>query len=128
MVNISKLKYLLDSGKYTKVALAAHCGFSRVTVDNLLSGADVKISTIEGVANAFGVPVGYFFDEETPVNQNTANVKGDNNVLTSGHSHVTISKLSDCEKEVVHLNALIAQQETIIKDKERTIQILLKDR
>ena len=47
-----------------KAQLAERCGFTRVTLDNILSGADVKVSTIESLAKTLGVSVSVLFEDD----------------------------------------------------------------
>lgn len=61
-MNIRKVKEAIVSSKLDKKTIAERCGVSRTTIDNLLSGADVKISTIEKLADVLSVPAGSFFD------------------------------------------------------------------
>lgn len=63
-MNINRLNELLESSKMNKVQIAERCGVSRTTLDNVLAGADAKISTIESLAKVLGVNVGYLFDED----------------------------------------------------------------
>lgn len=65
-MNIKKLNELLNASKLNKVQIAERCGVSRTTLDNVLAGADAKISTIESLAKVLGVSVGYLFDDEQP--------------------------------------------------------------
>lgn len=51
--------------------MAKACGFTRVTLDNVLQGADVKISTIASLAKVLGVEVAYLFQKEDGVFSNT---------------------------------------------------------
>lgn len=62
-MNINKLNKLVNSSKLNKVQIAEKCGVSRTTLDNVLAGADAKISTIESLAKVLGVSVGALFDD-----------------------------------------------------------------
>lgn len=64
-MNINRLNNLVNSSKLNKVQIAEQCSISRTTLDNVLSGADAKISTIEALSKVLGVSVGYFFEEDT---------------------------------------------------------------
>lgn len=64
-MNINRLNDLVNSSKLNKVQIAEQCSISRTTLDNVLSGADAKISTIEALSKVLGVSVGYFFEEDT---------------------------------------------------------------
>ena len=46
-----------------KVQIAEKSGISRTTLDKLLSGADVKVSTVESLAKVLKVPVSCFYEE-----------------------------------------------------------------
>ena len=63
-MNTEKINKLLSESNLSKVQVAEMGGFTRTTLDNLLSGADVKISTIESLARVLGVSVGDFFTDE----------------------------------------------------------------
>ena len=62
-MNISKLQQMVLDSKLSKVQIAEKCGFTRVTLDNVLQGADVKVSTIENLAKVLGVSPACFFDD-----------------------------------------------------------------
>lgn len=69
-MNISKLKKIVEESKLNKVQIAERCGFTRVTLDNALQGADVKISTIETLAKVLGVKTATLFDDSDDVATN----------------------------------------------------------
>lgn len=66
-MNISKLQLIVNESKLSKVQIAEKCGFTRVTLDKILQGADAKISTIESLAKVLGVSLGDLFDEQAPI-------------------------------------------------------------
>ena len=66
-MNISKLERLVAESKLNKVQIAEKCGFTRVTLDNALQGADVKISTIESLARVLGVSTASLFDDSDEI-------------------------------------------------------------
>lgn len=66
-MNINKLKRIVEESKLNKVQIAERCGFTRVTLDNALQGADVKVSTIEALAKVLGVSAATFFDDSDDV-------------------------------------------------------------
>lgn len=69
-MNTKKLQQLVLDSKLTKVQIAEKCGFTRVTLDNALQGADVKISTIENLAKVLGVSPACFFDDSNAIVDN----------------------------------------------------------
>lgn len=62
-MNINKIKELIMTSKMNKVQIAEKSGISRTTLDKLLSGADVKVSTVESLAKVLKVPVSCFYEE-----------------------------------------------------------------
>lgn len=58
-----KLVQLIDGEKITKAFVVKAAGISRPALDSILAGKDFKVSNLEKLATALGVPVGYFFDE-----------------------------------------------------------------
>lgn len=66
-MNISKLQKIVAESKLNKVQIAEKCGFTRVTLDNALQGADVKISTIESLAKVLNVSVASLFEEDEKI-------------------------------------------------------------
>lgn len=62
-MNIKRIKEKIEASKISKSDISKLTKVSRTTIENLLSGADVKVSTIENLANVLNVPVGYFFDD-----------------------------------------------------------------
>lgn len=89
-LNINKLQKLVAESKLNKVDIAKACGFTRVTLDNVLQGADVKISTISSLAKVLGVDVAYLFQKE--------------DVLFSNKSTLDIEYY---KQEIEHLQSLL---------------------
>ncbi len=73
-MNVQKIMDIIMSNKLSKVDIAAKMKVSRTTLDNLLNGADVKVSTIESLADVLGVNVAEFFEStiQTPRIKNDA--------------------------------------------------------
>lgn len=112
-MNIDKLNKLIDAFSLNKSQFAARCGISRTTLDNLLNGADVKISTVESIASVLGVKVGFLFDDDTQGGQAIAN--GNNSVAAVN---------SKVNSESLYLER-VKFLEQLLAEKERTIQILM---
>lgn len=64
MLNINKIKNAIEDSRMTQDEIAKKCGFSRTTLNNLLSGADVKISTIVKLSEVLGIPTAEFFSDD----------------------------------------------------------------
>lgn len=122
-MNIIKLAELLKASSLNKLQVAERCGISRTTLDNVLSGADAKISTIEALAKVLGVKVGYFFDEEvgTSIVQSAMNGNNASNRGKIEFGDISVSDNSSILKERVSL------LEKLLEEKERTIQILMNN-
>lgn len=62
-MNIDKLKRLFDTST-DKYGDAKKMGTTYQNLTKILKeGGDMKVSTLEGIAKFYNVPVGYFFDE-----------------------------------------------------------------
>ena len=61
-MNTNTLKALVKESGLSYVEIAEKCGITRVTLRNVLSGADVKISTLEKLAKVLDVPMSSFFN------------------------------------------------------------------
>lgn len=62
-MNINRIREAIEVSKISKSELSKLTKVSRTTIENLLAGADVKVSTIENLAYVLKLPVGYFFDD-----------------------------------------------------------------
>ncbi len=90
-MNVQRIVDIVMSNKLSKVDIASKMKVSRTTLDNLLNGADVKVSTIENLADVLGVSVSEFFDSDKKVTPHTVlPVRGD---------------ISEMEKELIELRA-----------------------
>ena len=120
-MNISRLQKLVAESKLTKVQIAEQCGFTRVTLDNALQGADVKVSTIESLARVLGVQVSSLFEEDdVPVNPIPSDVN---------------SLINTYKKEIEHLQTLLDKQRKATRvvveldiDDDEFIKLGLKDK
>lgn len=74
-MRIDVLQKLVSESGFTKVQIAEMCGFTRVTLDNALQGADVKISTIEALAMVLSVSPSVFFDGDVNVSASVEEYK-----------------------------------------------------
>ncbi|MCD7976689.1 MAG: hypothetical protein LUG51_05865, partial [Tannerellaceae bacterium] len=83
-MNYNKLNTLLKERKLSKLWLANESGLSDVTIDKILNGEDVKVSSVEAVSAVLGLSASYFFDEPNHT-ANTAtgqqSIAGNNNTI-----------------------------------------------
>jgi transcriptional regulator with XRE-family HTH domain len=120
----------METMKLTKSELCKRTGISRPTLDSLLEGCDVKMRTIEAIAQALNVSVGFLFDEEQ-YNSITNNDKANYRKRDSSSTHTTedlstlMEKIELLEKLLAEKDNVISEKERLIADKERLIGILL---
>ena len=102
-MNINRIREAIEVSKISKSELSKLTKVSRTTIENLLAGADVKVSTIENLAYVLKLPVGYFFDDNM-VNitasgaQSVATNSGDvtYNGQTDNNGHIGIQNNYGC--------------------------------
>lgn len=63
-MNINKLEQLVKESGMSKVEIAKKCGISRVTLDNALQGADIRVSILTTLAKVLNFNVGELFGED----------------------------------------------------------------
>ena len=63
-MNVQRIVDIITSNKLSKIDIASRMKVSRTTLDNLLNGADVKVSTVENLAEVLGVDVAEFFSSD----------------------------------------------------------------
>lgn len=63
-MRLDLLKVAIKKSGLTKAEIAQKSDISRTTLDNLLAGMDVRISTIENVAHTIGTSPAEFFRED----------------------------------------------------------------
>ena len=103
MYNKLKICKLIDSiGSQEKAA--KELGISVGTIKNICAGKDTKIRDI--------------YHSVTNGNGSAASVYG----------NAIVGELSNKDKEIEHLKQLLREKQNIIEEKERTIQILMKNK
>lgn len=122
MFNGLKIKELLEKKGVQQNTFCLDTGISKSnfwvwTEGKSKPGADA----LEKIADYFNVPMDFFFDRDIkPSGVNIGHqVKGNGNKISGDIT------LSECRKEIEHLNALLEEKERVITEKERTIQILM---
>lgn len=64
VMNLQKIKLFIEQKGIGIVSLATKVNVSRIALENILNGADVKISTIEALAKALNVKVVDLFNDK----------------------------------------------------------------
>lgn len=119
LYNTKKVKALISKIGTQKDAAEA-IGVSIGTVKNALNGKDLQISTLYKLGNYFNIPVSVFFDSDS----NKSVALGDGSAATI-YGDATAGQISDKDKEINYLKCLLESKDSIIEEKERTIQILM---
>lgn len=118
-MKIEVLRKLVSESGLTKVQIAERCGFTRVTLDNALQGSDVKVSTIEALANVLSVSPSIFFDGECNVSNSIEEYKKEierlKSLLNNRVSTKVVVELDVTNDEFVRLGL-----------KDKVIQVLNK--
>ena len=68
------LEKLVNESKLGKTQIAEMARISRTTLDNALNGADIKISTIESLAEVLGVSTSIFFGGDSTIDEENLNM------------------------------------------------------
>ena len=122
MFNGQKINKLIEERHITKKSLFEYMGTSASGLDSIIKNCNPTAEKIEQIADFFQLPIDYFFDRNNPGNITSIGhqITGDGNRVTGDIG------LSECQKEIEHLRQLLEEKEKAIADKERTIQILMK--
>ena len=111
MFNGLKISKLLEERGATKVSLFTHIGISKKGLDDIINGVHApRVTYIEAMADFFKVPIDYFFDRDIDASGINIGhqVKGNGNKVSGDIA------LSECRKEIEHLNALLEERERVI--------------
>ena len=101
-MDFSKLEKLLVNKNITQVKLAELTGISKTAINNWIKGRNKSIdsSNIEKIAAVLGVPVGYFFTNDSIINSKSKTNQND--------QEMTISTKSI--EELIQQNSVFQQQ------------------
>jgi len=69
MLYISRVRKLIDNKKITVREFAEKIGVSEPGIHNMFRTNDMKVSTLQKIADYFDVPITYFFDDIDAKNQ-----------------------------------------------------------
>lgn len=117
MFRAEKIADLIESCKLSKKEFCEKVDISVQTLDNTLKGSEIGSRKLERIADFFKVPMDYFYDRGVELDEKWHighSINGNGNKVSGNIS------LSECQKEIEHLKLLL-------QEKERTIQILLKN-
>lgn len=117
-MNINKLSELLKSSGKTKSQIASDSGITRVTLDNALSGGDIRVSVLEAIASALGVSAGVFF---APTEKTSPACSAHHNIQSTITQASTIHNAPATTDKDIEIERLKAQ----LKEKDAFIDKLL---
>lgn len=110
----NQLDELLKKKKIKQKDFAGQIGISVVTMTKWKSLNSIDAAKLENISRMLNVPITYWFDE---IQSSQTIVTGNGNAATV-FGNATVGQLADRDKEIEHLKLLL-------KEKERTIQILM---
>lgn len=117
-LNISKLQQIFNSGKMRKADVISSAGISKGTLENVLKGLDPKVSTLQAIANAVGVNICYFFDEEVEERSAGRDYVEKGNIQHHG------TEYNGASSTEADLRDQIAQLKSQLEDKDRIIKLM----
>lgn len=122
MFNGLRIRELLDEKGVQQNTFSVETGISKSNLWVWIEGKSKPgADALEKMADYFKVPTDYFFDR----NIDLPNISIGHQVKGNGNKVSGDVTISECRKEIAHLNALIEEKERVINEKERTIQILM---
>ena len=119
-MNISILQKFLEDNKLAKVDIILNSGISKGTLDNLLQGKDVKISTVESVCRVLGISPAVLFTDDA-ASSSTAVINSANS-NAAGRDVSIIHQASS--EEAALLRRLCDEKDERIKELKERIEEL----
>lgn len=119
----NKIENLRTIKKISQTDFAKKIGMTQTGYSQMIKNNDLKVSTLQKIAEILEKPVSYFFDEKE---QYTSDYSGNKLIATgNGKNHVEINNsLKECEKENEYLKKEIEHLKNKIIDKEEIINLL----
>jgi transcriptional regulator with XRE-family HTH domain len=126
VANFLYIKDLAGKRGITLSELAKRGGITYSALNALIKNGSTNTTTIESIANALDVPVGYFFDDGQNINLITqsGDVNGRDGVC--GHSVNLTDKDTDAKEDMSNKDKEIEYLKELLAEKERLIQVLMK--
>lgn len=123
-MNTNKLRLIMRERKMTRKALTLATGLSGVTIDRILDGGDVRISTLETLASALGVTASSLLEPLEVTDDPSAHI-----ATVSGHHNNTavdgtLTITTGDSERVATLEQLVATQQKYITMLEQQLDVL----
>lgn len=119
MVNIKKIQDKIDELKLSKAQLIKNSGLTRVTIDKILKGGEVNVSTLEALAKGLGVSVGFFFDDIEEVRETASS--GNGGASATGHGHASVGQNMEEHDELIRIREEVKYLKRLLADKDERI-------
>lgn len=109
----------MDELKISKAQLIKNSGLTRVTIDKILKGGEVNVSTLEALAKGLGVTVGFFFDEIEEVKEIATS--GNGGASATGHAHASVGQNQEEHDELIRLREENKYLKQMLSERDTTI-------
>lgn len=126
MVNIKKIQSKMKELEMSKAQLIMNSGLTRVTIDKILKGGEVNVSTLEALANGLGVNVGFFFDDVEGIKESATS--GNGGASATGHAHASVGQNQEEHDELIrlreenkYLKQMLAERDATIAENRRLL-------
>lgn len=120
-MNYSKLKEAVKCSRLQRKEIALRAAVTPKTIDNILAGSDLKVSTLEAICKAIGIDAGVLFATPTIVHTEGAYSPASE----SGDVSVVVGDALMAER-VRSLEALLAEKDARIDELKERINELKK--
>lgn len=122
MINIKKIQDKIDELRLSKVQLIKNSGLTRVTIDKILKGGEVNVSTLEALAKGLGVSVGFFFDDVEEINGSA--ISGDGGASATSYGHASVGQNQEEHDELIRMREENKYLKQLLADKDERIDEL----
>lgn len=119
MVNIKKIQDKIDELKLSKVQLIKNSGLTRVTIDKILKGGEVNVSTLESLAKGLGVSVGFFFDDVEEIKG--CEIADHGSALATSHGQASVGQNQAEHDELIRLREEVKYLKQMLAERDETI-------
>ena len=133
MANLQKIKTLAEQKGITIKSLAESVGLKENQIHFMCRANTTKITTLESIAAALGVPVNTFFDDAPAplIHDESQNRTGDTQLLKlvqTGEAAKELAReeadeICDLKREIEHLREVNDALRSQLADKERIIKL-----
>lgn len=123
-MQLRKIKNLSEKRAGGLRKLAADIGMSEPNIHRCINNNDMKASDLERVAQIFGVPISYFFDDEEQAEPKPKKRRGCGDALLSAVEGLAGgSGREELQSQIDHLSAELADARQIIDTLQRQLHL-----